>query len=331
MLTIKLVSVAALIAVVALASPLVCQAQSAVPAYLAATAPAESTAPAASSSKAVVEDAKKAEEEAKKSWVSGEVGIALTNAYIFNGLIQDKDTIIAQPYVTLNFMLYEGEGFLSDASFTLPFWASIHDINRPRPVNGSSSLKDWYELDISPGFSFTFAKNWSFTISDYIYTSPGDYFDTSHNLSLALEYDDSDLLGAFALHPHFYFQQELTSHAGLAYKNGIAYASDAPKGQYYEFGIAPGHTFAEKATYPVSISFPTSAGFGSSGFFGQGFGYFSTGAEVSIPLAFIPESYGSWTTSVSGRYYRLGSTAAFYTNSGDPDQGVFSWTLGTEF
>jgi hypothetical protein len=330
MKTIKFMTVAALFAIIALASLRVCRAQTAVPASIAATAPVESTAPAASSSKAVVEDAKKAEEE-KKSRISGEVGVTLTNAYIFNGLIQDKDTFIAQPYLTLNFMLYEGEGFLNDASFTLPLWASIHDINKPRPVNGSSSLKDWYEFDISPGFSFTFAKNWSFTISDYIYTSPGDYFDTSHNLSLALEYDDSDLLGACALHPHFYFQQELTSHAGLAYKNGVAFASDAPKGQYYEFGVGPGHTFAEKATYPVTVTFPTSVAFGSSGFFGQGFGDFSTGAELSVPLAFIPESYGSWTTTVSGRYYRLGSTSAFYTNSGDPDQGVFAWTLGAEF
>ncbi len=46
-------------------------------------------------------------------------------------------------------------------------------------------------FDISPGVSFTFTKNWNLTISDYIYTSPGDYFDTSHNLSLALEFDDS--------------------------------------------------------------------------------------------------------------------------------------------
>ena len=113
-------------------------------------------------------------------------------------------------------MLYEGEegkGFLNSAMFTLLLWSSIHDINLP--VSTGSS---WFELDINPGFSFTFAKNWTFTISDYIYTSPGDYFPVSHNLSLAFEYDDSDLLKAFALHPHFYFQQEIPNHAGLAFK-----------------------------------------------------------------------------------------------------------------
>ena len=79
------------------------------------------------------------------------------------------------------------------------------------------------------------------------------------------------------------------------------------------------------------MTLPTAAGFGSNGFYGQGFGYFSTGADVSVPLAFIPSSYGSWKTSVSGRYYRLGSTSAFYTNFSDRDQGVFAWSIGAEF
>ena len=146
-----------------------------------------------------------------------------------------------------------------------------------------------------------------------------------------MEYDDSDLLGAFALHPHFYFHQELSNHAGLAYEKGTAFASNAPQGQYYEFGIAPGYTFAEKTRYPLAVTFPSSVGLGSNGFFGQGFGYFSTGLEFSVPLAFVPESYGAWTTSVTGLYYRLGSTSAFYTNSSDPNQGVISWSIATKF
>jgi hypothetical protein len=308
MKTIKLVTLLALFAAVALATPRVCRAGQAT------ASPSPSPTP---------------EEEEKKSRFSGEVGTALTNAYIFNGLVQDKDTFIAQPYLTLNLTLYEGEGFLNEAMFMLMLWSSVHDINLPAPTG--SSNKAWFEQDIDPGFMFTFVKNWTFTISDYIYTSPGDYFDTSHNLSLAFEYNDSDLLKAFALHPHFYFQQELTHHAGLAFENGVAFSPDAPKGQYYEFGIGPGYTFGKQSTYPVSVTLPTAVGLGSNGFYGQGFGYFSTGLEVSVPLAFIPSTYGSWTTSVSGKYYRLGSTSSFYTNFSDPDQGVFAWTIGAEF
>ena len=84
-------------------------------------------------------------------------------------------------------------------------------------------------------------------------------------------------------------------------------------------------------TYPVTVTLPTAVGFGSNGFYGQGFGYFSTGADVSLPLALIPSSYGSWNTSVGGRYYRLGRTSSFYTNFSDRDQGVFAWSSGLSF
>ena len=150
MKTIKLMTLAALFAAVVLASPGVCRA-----------GPRPHLSPHPPPKKK------------RRAPSSGDVGVALTNAYIFDGLIQDKDTVIAQPYLTLNFKLYEGEGFFNDVTFMLPLWASIHDINKPRPLNGGSTLKDWYEFDISPGFSFTFAKNWTFTISDYIYTSTG--------------------------------------------------------------------------------------------------------------------------------------------------------------
>ena len=53
----------------------------------------------------------------------------------------------------------------------------------------------------------------------------------------------------------------------------------------------------QRSAYPVTVTLPTAAGFGSNGFYGQGFGYFSTGAEVSVPLAFIPGSFGSWKTN----------------------------------
>ncbi len=117
----------------------------------------------------------------------------------------------------------------------------------------------------------------------------------------------------------------------MAWKNGIAFASDAPLGQYYEFGIGPECTFAEKATYPVTLNLSDLRRLWQQWFLRSGIGYFSTGAELIMPLAFIPESLGSWSTSVSARYYRLGSTSAFYTNSGDPDQGVFAWSMGAEF
>jgi hypothetical protein len=75
MKTIRLITFVALFVAVALATPRVCRAGQA------------AAAPAATPEV----------EEEKKGPFSGEVGTALTNAYIFNGLVQDKDTFIAQP------------------------------------------------------------------------------------------------------------------------------------------------------------------------------------------------------------------------------------------
>jgi len=269
-------------------------------------------------------------EEKKANWISGSVATDVTNEYIFAGLVQDKDTVIIQPYLNLSFRLYEGAGTINAVSFELPLWWSIHDINKPRPLNGNSSLRNWFEFDISPGVSFTIAKNLTFTISDYIYTSPGDYFDTSHNLSLALEFDDLGLLGGFSLNPHFYFLQELNSHSGLALQG------DA-KSQYYEIGIEPNHTFGDRLTYPVTVSFPTAVGFGTNGYYGQGFGYFNTGARLSVPLAFIPAAYGSWTASLTGQYWRLGTDPARFTDNPDNtstgrrNQAVVTWSIAMDF
>jgi hypothetical protein len=291
---------------------------------LLATVPAmagTAVAPAGKTAKTVVQ-------EVQKSCITGDLGVSLTNAYIARGLVLDKDTLIAQPYLDLYFKLYEGEGFLNSVRFALPLWASIHDINKPSHV---STTKDWYEFDIDPGLIFTLAKNWTLSISDYILSSPGDYFNTTNNLVLGLKYDDSDLLGAFALHPHFTFWQELNNHSGLGRLTGTKHL-----GQYYELGIAPSYTLEKDSAYPVTLTLPATVGFGTNGYYGQGFGYFSIGGTASIPLPFIPTCYGSWTTSLSGLYYRLGSDASLTDNpnrttSGRRDQGVVSWSIGTAF
>jgi hypothetical protein len=308
--TIKLMTPVALLAAITLASSGVCKV-------------GQTVATPGKESKSVVE-------EAKKNCITGGLGVALTNEYIYNGLVQDKDTLIAQPYLNLYFKLYEGEGFLNNITFNLPLWWSIHDINKPI---GAGTTRAWYEFDWDPGFTFTFAKKYSLSISYFEYDSPGDYFNTSRNLNLTFNYDDTDLLGAFALHPHIVFQQELDGHSGSGYKGGSS--------QYYELGIAPSYTLEKGSTYPVTLTFPATVGLGSNGFYGQGFGFFSIGATASLPLAFIPSCYGSWSTSLSGLYYYLGTNASSsdtpsapftYSNqAGRRDQGVVAWTIGTSF
>jgi hypothetical protein len=143
-----------------------------------------------------------------------------------------------------------------------------------------------------------------------------------------LSYDDTSLLGAFALHPHFTVLWE----AGAP-----GFAGLKAHGWYYEIGVAPSYTFLKSSKYPITLALPNTVGLGdSSGFYGHNnFGYFSTGATLSVPLAFIPSGFGSWTVTAGYTYYYLGTTVreayAPPVGSGADSFHVFSGAIGCTF
>ena len=72
-------------------------------------------------------------------------------------------------------------------------------------------------------------KNFTITPSYFAFLSPNSAFQTFQGLNMNLAYDDTDLLHAFALHPHFTTLFELENKAGNGNDEGV----------YYEVGIAP--------------------------------------------------------------------------------------------
>src|SRR5205823_6138203 len=95
---------------------------------------------------------------------------------------------------------------------------------------------------------------------------------------------------------HFTTLFELENKAGNGPDEGV----------YYEVGIAPGLPIG-----PLAFTFPITAGFGSNNFYNKdaGFGYFSAGAQVAYPLAFMPKCLGVWTVTGGATYYYLGSNS----------------------
>jgi len=100
----------------------------------------------------------------------------------------------------------------------------------------------------------------------------------------------------------------------------------------------------KSSAYAPTLTLPVTAGFGSSGFYGTGFGYFSAGGTISVPLAFIPSGFGAWTANVGGTYYYLGKTTAIanrqldtgynpitQTGGGNHDAGVAFAGIGLTF
>jgi len=234
-------------------------------------------------------------EETTQSAITGDLGVNFTSQYINRGVVRENQGVIAQPYVDLYFNLYEGEGFINKVSLDLGAWSSLHSAKTH--AHPHSTTNAWYEFDYSVGLGITFARDFTFTPSYVELNSPNDAFKASRNVNLRLDYDDSELLGAFALRPHVSYLRELQGSLGNGTSKG--------NGNYYEVGVAPGAAFG-----PVAVTVPLNAGFGSHNFYGdnQGFGYFSGGVNASVALSFIPAAYGAWTFNTGATYYYLHGT-----------------------
>lgn len=283
---------------------------------LASTSLAGTAAPA--------KESKVIKEVIKESCITGDIGVGVVSNYISRGVVNENQGLIAQPYLDLYFKLYEGDGFINKVSLNLGLWSSIN--SHKTAASPGTSLAAWYEFDWMPGVTVTFAKNFALTVSwlDFDFVSSGG---RAGGLNGNLSYDDTDLLGAFALHPHV-----------AVLKGFIGNMVGVPGGDhawYYEVGIAPGFTVGKGGTYPVTVTLPINLGLGHETYNGEDYGFFNAGINASVPLAFVPSCYGNWTVSTGFTYWNLGDNAAQASNpavtDGSTDQFVFSGSIGLTF
>ena len=286
------------------------------------------------------------------SYITGDFGVTFVSEYDSRGIPQPKQWkgVIAQPYLDLYIKLYSGNGFINSVSGQLSFWSDVgsntetaaaqtipaylkgagvsHKVVGPLQTSLNGSARDWEEFDWDPGFSVTFAQKFTLLIQYYEFDSPAGAFSTARSINSTLTYDDSSLLGAFSLHPHFTVLYEL---------GAPGYAGLNPHGWYYEIGIAPSYTFLPKSTYPITVALPATVGLGDSGgFYGNNnFGYFDVGPSVSVPLAFIPSGFGSWTLTAAYTYEYAGTTIREFNaatgGDGSNSRNIFSGAIGCTF
>ena len=269
-------------------------------------------------------ETKVVQETVKETCITGDLGVNITNEFINGRAIVLADRgVSAQPYLDLYFKLYEGTGFIDKITFNLGLWSDISE----QTIRPNSSVRNWEEFDWTTGFTVTFAKNFSATLSYFEFDSPNGTFNTPRSINFNLAYDDTDALGAFALHPHFTVLAELPApgQAGIG-----------PGGWYYEPGIAPSYTFAKGTAYPVTFSVPAKVGLGNERLYvGETFGYVSVGANLAVPLAFIPSCYGVWTFSGGYNWYYVDKNLVLlqesFIGNGKHDQHIFQGAIGLTF
>jgi hypothetical protein len=253
-----------------------------------------------------------APEKLQESAISGNIGVNVVTAYYYRGILQHgaspaknggNHSPSLQPFADIYFKAYEGDGALNKAVVNLSVWNSF---TNPAAFTGATTVgskKAWFESDFTPGIALTFGKV-TLTETYMVYAYPNDSASaTSTNLNSKLAFDDSDLLGALALHPSITHMVELTGNAGTVAAN---------KGHYWEAAVAPGVSAG-----PVAVTFPIALGYGSGKFYNKdGYAYTSAGVNVAYTLP-LAKSYGTWTVNAGGTYYNTSKAAT--GNASDND------------
>jgi len=238
-------------------------------------------------------------ESTRTSFLSGDLGTTFVSEYIPRGVVAENQGVIAQPYMDLNFRAFEGTGWINSVIVQLTLFASIH--SHVQPQGSTDTTRNWFEFDANPSIAVGFAKKWVVALKFIDAESPANAFRTALNLNTTLSYDDSELLGRWALHPHLTILRELRAQISLG-----------PRGWYYEPGIAPSFVVGSKSHCPLTVVLPVTAGFGSNGFYaGNTFGYVSGGSPqashwpssppvtapgLSAPAISITGSVPTWQT-----------------------------------
>jgi hypothetical protein len=259
--------------------------------------------------------------------VSLTVGNDITTAYFFRGILQERNGFIYEPYAELSINLFKGDGPVSSVDAGMGLWFSLQTNKTGFDGSGPSNL---YETDYYPSLSVGWSPGVTTSLTYLVYTSPNGAFSTTQQIDLGLAYDDSELLGPLAIGPTatFSFEVDNTSFGNK-------------EGGYFELAGAPsvGLTlpFDDAGKYPVTASFPLALGLSMYDYYesvapthNQTFGFFSFGTNAGIPLAFIPEDFGSWTASVGINVLVLSQTLK-QVNHGDNPYPVGTFSLVMQY
>lgn len=256
-------------------------------------------------------EAKPAEAEEGEGPNKGRISLLIqndfTNAYIFRGIVQERDGFIWQPFVEVSVSLFESdEGAIRGVSLGMGVWNSFHS----KKTLATHSPTNLYETDWYPMLNIDFSRGFNLLTTYYVYTSPNGAFDTVQEVEMKGSWDDSEVLGRAALNPSVTFAVE-TDRTSFGDKRGSMVA----------LGVAP-TLYDGGEDFPLSISLPIETGISIDNYYeepgrsNEHFGYLSWGVAATVPLDFVPKDYGSWSASVSGLGYYF-SNPLTRVNSGD--------------
>lgn len=257
-----------------------------------------------------------AQEEApglNNSAVSFAIGVDVPTKYIFRGFEIEENGLILQPYAEASFAIAEG------VDFYIGTWNSIHE--NETGTTAASSNDEWFESDLYAGVSLGLFDPISLDVSYVHYLYPSNTFGDYKEINLAIGYDDSEVLGEYAVSPY----------ALLAFEFDTTSAGDDDN-IYLELGGEWGMSLVESEDYPIDLTIPVAIGLSLDEFYvdaggdNEFFGFVSIGANLGMPLTFIPSEFGSWSAGAGLTLFILNDDAGL--DDGDNDDFNLVGTLG---
>ncbi|MGD1932917.1 MAG: hypothetical protein ACFB0Z_00150 [Candidatus Phaeomarinobacter sp.] len=235
--------------------------------------------------------------------VSGNLGVSYNSHFISYGadvwaggteFFGDRSTTFAFADVSIQ--------ATDDLSVYTGVWADIND-NTNSAIGGTLQEVDWF---IGAAYSID-AVTVSATYQAWLYAG-----DVEEILDFGLSYDDSALLGDWAMSPSVTWHIRTQGNGTQA------------EGSVLVLGVSPGFDLTET----VSVSIPAGIGiFLDDDFQGGtdgGYAYSYLGASVGVPLSFISDDYGSWAMN----FDLIGYTTDDDAIPGNPDETFLTGSVG---
>jgi hypothetical protein len=244
-------------------------------------------------------------DEAPPSRLHGLINVEFSDKYLTpRGMIVQDNGLTYQTLFLGLLNVYDAKpdaGFINNVTLVGGFWADFatEAIAEHVPTAGSTTT-NFVEIDPILGVSFGFAKNFKLDLTYTAFAMQILDIGTSEHLETKLSYNDTDLLGAFALHPYFLFWKELDNKATAAANFGI------PSSYYFEVGVAPGAKLgAVKLELPCRVLLPADDFYGEKFAKSSTVGLYELGVKASTSLTFMPKGYGFWDAHLGVRYMKF--------------------------
>jgi hypothetical protein len=210
------------------------------------------------------------------------------------GMLVQNEGLVFQNLILGFFNLYGSD------SFSATLVGGVWNCFGTSPLtDNNGDATSWYEIDPIVGFSFGLGQNVKLDITYTAFNMQIFNIPFSEHLETKLSFNDSALLGKFALNPYVILWTELDNKA-------VANTDANPQESFYfDVGIAPAFTCKDTG---IKIEAPCRMLIAEADFYGTGagshsaVGLYELGVKASAPLKFMPDGYGSWSAHLGVKY-----------------------------